>query len=131
MRYRSPYTLFKKTLRSGNKMWYYYFYDEKNVRHQYSTGCKTKAQAEMVCLELYRSGSMIPTVQNPLSLLSIRSAGLASVQDVEQKKNKAPLFREFLKNWFDYGKCEYVQNRLQFGRGMRELSGQAVSRNRR
>ena len=73
MRFKCPFVLFKKTLRSGKKVWYYYFYDEYNKRHQFSTDCTIKAQAEAVCMELYRSGAMIPTVKNPLALLLIIS----------------------------------------------------------
>lgn len=113
MRYRSPYTLFKKTLRSGKKIWYYYFYDERNVRRQFSTGCATKAQAEAVCLELYRSGSMIPTVQNPIALISIRSTD--SILSQNGLNGKVPLFLEFTENWFVYDKCEYIQKKLQYG----------------
>lgn len=72
MRFKCPFVLFKKTLRSGKKVWYYYFYDEYNKRHQFSTGCTIKAQAEAVCMELYRTGAMIPTVKHPLALLSSR-----------------------------------------------------------
>lgn len=72
MRFKCPFVLFKKTLRSGKKVWYYYFYNEYNKRHQFSTGCTIKAQAEAVCMELYRTGVMIPTVKNPLALLSSR-----------------------------------------------------------
>ena len=112
MRYRSPYILFKKTLKSGRKVWYFYYYDERNIRHQHSTGCKTKAEAEIVCLELYRSGS-IPAL-NPILLASCPSSSTI-LQTDKNEKDKVPLFRDFLKTWFDYDKCEYIQSRLQFG----------------
>lgn len=106
MRFKSPFTLFRKTLRSGKKVWYYYFYDEYNKRHQFSTGCTTKAQAEAVCMELYRSGAMIPTVQNPLALLSSRPF---------EKQFSTPVFREYTANWFIYDKCEYFQKKIEHG----------------
>lgn len=106
MRFKSPFTLFRKTLRSGKKVWYYYFYDEYNKRHQFSTGCTTKAQAEAVCMELYRSGTMIPTVQNPLALLSSRPF---------EKQFSTPVFREYTANWFIYDKCEYFQKKIEHG----------------
>lgn len=106
MRFKSPFTLFRKTLRSGKKVWYYYFYDEYNKRHQFSTGCTTKAQAEAVCMELYRSGNMIPTVQNPLALLSSRPF---------EQQFSTPVFREYTANWFIYDKCEYFQKKIEHG----------------
>lgn len=106
MRFKSPFTLFRKTLRSGKKVWYYYFYDEYNKRHQFSTGCTTKAQAEAVCMELYRSGNMIPTVQNPLALLSSRPF---------EQRFSTPVFREYTANWFIYDKCEYFQKKIEHG----------------
>lgn len=86
MRFKCPFVLFKKTLRSGKKVWYYYFYDEYNKRHQFSTGCTIKVQAEAVCMELYRTGAMIPTVKNPLALLSSRPL---------DQHGSTPLFREY------------------------------------
>ena len=106
MRFKCPFVLFKKTLRSGKKVWYYYFYDEYNKRHQFSTGCTTKAQAEAVCMELYRSGSMIPTVKNPLALLSSRPL---------EQHGSTPLFREFTENFFIYDKCEYFKKKREHG----------------
>ena len=106
MRFKSPFTLFRKTLRSGKKVWYYYFYDEYNKRHQFSTGCTTKAQAEAVCMELYRSGTMIPMVQNPLALLSARPF---------EQRFSTPVFREYTANWFIYDKCEYFQKKIEHG----------------
>ena len=115
MRYRSPYTLFKKTLKSGRSVWYFYFYDERNVRRQFSTGCRTKAQAEMYCLELYRSGSMIPANHSTIATHQNLAANPTVAQNSENEKDKVPIFRDFLKTWFDYDNCDYIQKRLQFG----------------
>ena len=102
MRFKCPFVLFKKTLRSGKKVWYYYFYDEYNKRHQFSTGCTIKAQAEAVCMELYRTGAMIPTVKNPLALLSSRPL---------DQHGSTPLFHEYTENFFIYDKCEYFKKK--------------------
>ena len=106
MRFKCPFVLFKKTLRSGKKVWYYYFYDEYNKRHQFSTGCTIKAQAEAVCMELYRTGAMIPTVKNPLALLSSRPL---------DQHGSTPLFREYTENFFIYDKCEYFKKKREHG----------------
>lgn len=115
MRCRSPYTLFKKTLKSGRSVWYFYFYDERNVRRQFSTGCRTKAQAEIYCLELYNSGAMFPAQRSSITMHQKSSLAPNVAQKNESEKDKVPLFRDFLKTWFDYDKCDYIQKRLQFG----------------
>lgn len=115
MRCRSPYTLFKKTLKSGRSVWYFYFYDERNVRRQFSTGCRTKAQAEIYCLELYNSGAIFPAQRSSITMHQKSSLAPNVAQKNESEKDKVPLFRDFLKTWFDYDKCDYIQKRLQFG----------------
>lgn len=48
MRYRAPFHVFKKTLKLGNKVYYYVTYDKFNKRKQYSTGCKTKTKLYII-----------------------------------------------------------------------------------
>lgn len=91
MRYRRPFVLFKKTLNSGTRIWYYYIY-ENNKRRQYSTGSTTRAPAEKYCLSLYKTNSLYT-----------------------EKKKVTPTFAEYTKNWFVYDSCTYIQQKLMRG----------------
>jgi len=60
IRYREPLVLFKKNLSSGNRVYYYIVWDDLGRRRQFSTGERTKALAQKICLELYRKNRLIP-----------------------------------------------------------------------
>lgn len=59
MRTKEPYTIYRRTLRSGKKIYYYQFRDSDGRRTAgKSTGKSTKAEARIYCLNLYKSGEM-------------------------------------------------------------------------
>ncbi|GHV89489.1 hypothetical protein AGMMS50267_18490 [Spirochaetia bacterium] len=86
MRYKAPFTLFKRKLGSGKAVWYYQVYDENGRRRQYSTGTDTKTAARIVCFDLYRKNNLI---QKPVQT-----------------------FANYTADWFIYDKCPYVKYRL-------------------
>lgn len=83
------FVLFLKTLKSGEKMYYYVVRDENNRRLQYSTGESDQQKALMVCLEKMSKGKLIPK-----SRLS---------------------FSEYAKDFYDYEKSPYIQGKLKRG----------------
>ena len=112
MRYRRPYVLFKKKLHSGTKIWYFYIYDANNVRHQFSTGSKTRAEAEIYCMELYRNGT-IAAAQHGIwsSQPFLNQTNPAQTA----QKSTSTLFSEYVKDWYVYDKCDYIQQKLLRG----------------
>lgn len=59
MRIKEPYTIYKRTLRSGRKVYYYQLRDADGKRTAgKSTGKSIKAEATIYCLNLYKSGEM-------------------------------------------------------------------------
>lgn len=140
MRYRRPYVLFKKKLKSGTKIWYYYIYDAQNRRRQFSTGSKTRAGAEIYCAELFKSSvlsasqtartaflqtgnPMFSPVQNFLiPPTNPAQQGIQSLpnpyptQTAQAKTEKhSSLFQDYVKDWFVFDKCEYIQRKLLLG----------------
>lgn len=92
MRYKQPFTLYKRSLKSGKTVYYYQTYDEFNRRTTArSTGCTLKSEALRYCLQLYKTDQLIP------------------------KPNQNPILREYAKNWYIYDICPYIQNKLNRG----------------
>ena len=88
MRYREPYTVFKRTMKSGRVVWYYQTYDpEGNSTSARSTGQITKSVARAYCLKLLKEDRLIPNIRGRMT------------------------FEEYSKNWWDWKKCEYVAYR--------------------
>lgn len=58
---KKQFVLFLKTLRSGEKIYYYVTRDENNRRLQYSTGESDQQKALQVCLDRMAQGKLIPT----------------------------------------------------------------------
>lgn len=57
MRVTEPYTLFKRTLKTGKVVYYYQFRDADGCRsNPKSTGCSTLSQAKRFCQKLYNDG---------------------------------------------------------------------------
>jgi len=85
MRNKATFTLFKRTMPSGNHVYYYQCYDKKGVRQvPKSTGLALKTEANEYCLMLFKQGLLIP----------------------EQKK---PTFAEFSAGWWDIETCKYLK----------------------
>jgi integrase len=89
MRYKSPFTLFKRQIPCGIWVWYYAAYDENGHRRQFSTGCTRKSEARRLCMELFKANRLF--------------------------QNKSPLFKDYTADWFDYDKCLYIKSRLLRG----------------
>jgi len=90
MRYTKTFSIHKRTLKSGKKVYYYRTRDEKGKRTvSKSTGQTTKAAAETYCLKLLKENSLIPP--------------------------KEELFKDFARNWWIYDKCTYIKGRLVRG----------------
>jgi hypothetical protein len=96
MRYRDPFTIFPKTLESGNKIYYYTTYDGFNRRKQYSTGCAKVSDAKRYCYELFRKNRLVAT------------------REIK--------FSTYVKNWYIYDKCPYIQSRLVRGHSYSKTS---------
>lgn len=90
MRYRDPYQLFPKKLKSGKIVYYYTTYDMFNRRKQFSTGCTKKTEAKKYCLNLLLTDSLTgsPTLT----------------------------FKQYTKKWYVYGECKYIESILNRGR---------------
>jgi len=93
MRYKAPFSLLARKLKSGKKTIYYYrVYDTEGKRKTYSTGCTTKTSAREYCLSLYKAGKLIPN-----------------------RKTKDITFEEYSKDWWIWDKCSYIKSRLARG----------------
>ena len=85
MRIKATFTLFKRTMPSGNHVYYYQCYNQKGIRQvPKSTGLALKTEANEYCLMLFKQGLLIP----------------------EQKK---PTFEEFSAGWWDIETCKYLK----------------------
>lgn len=90
MRYREPFTVFPRKLKSGRVVWYYQTYDQKGHRTSaLSTGQLTKSAARATCRTLEKEGNLIPN------------------------KSGRMTFSDYSKNWWDMDKSEYVRYRMQ------------------
>lgn len=99
---KKDFVIFLKTLKSGEKMYYYVARDEHNKRKQYSTGKTDIQEAMKVCLERMAQGRLIQNAQ-----LS---------------------FTEYAKDFYDYEKSQFIQGKLQ--RGFSFSHANAEARNR-
>jgi integrase len=88
MRYREPFTVFRRTMPSGRVIWYYQTYDETGKRTgARSTGQLTKSGARAYCRKLQNEDQLIPKVKQSI------------------------LFKDYAKGWWTKGECEYLQYR--------------------
>ncbi len=95
MRYREPFTVFPRKMKSGLVVWYYQTYDNKNRRTTArSTGQTSKGAARVYCNKLFKEGTLVPNRANAIT------------------------FEKYSVNWWVWDKCEY----LKFRRSRRELS---------
>ncbi len=87
MRYREPFTLFPRTLKSGKTVYYYRTYDRDGHRTTArSTGQSTKTTARAYCTQLLREDRLVPA--------------------------RELLFRDYAIDWWIYEKCRYIKGRL-------------------
>lgn len=82
-RQRKQFTLIRRTMSNGKKVWYYRTYNELGIRVAKTTGETSKGKAENFCLRLFKDNLLIPDSSIKLS-------------DYIHKKN-----------FFIFGKCEY------------------------
>lgn len=58
MRYTEPYTIFKRTLKSGKSVYYYrYRLPDNSLSSGFSTGCTDFSKAKRFCQKLYNQGA--------------------------------------------------------------------------
>ena len=92
MRHRSEFTLYKRKVRSGKRVWYYYAYNAEGQRISLSTGQTSKGRAHDCVLALSKSGMLIP------------------------KTNKHEiLFQAFVKPFWVWEECPYVTDIIKRG----------------
>ena len=82
---KQDYTLFSRTLPSGKKVVYYQYYDSAGKRQKKSTGQTTPPRARNWLNGKIKRGELMPIGQ-------IR-------------------FGEWAKNWWVWGKCDYIRSR--------------------
>ena len=116
MRFKEPYSLFKKTLQSGKKVYYVSFYDANGKRRQLSTGQRRKSFAEQIAVKLYFEGKFFPNIpgqlysgQNSIPQQNIVIAAQTAIPPAY------PTFSEYTVDWFDYDKCDYIREKLVHG----------------
>ena len=91
MRYREPFTVFPRKMKSGKVVWYYQTYDQNGRRTTaLSTGQTVKSAARAVCRKLEKENNLIPNKDGRIT------------------------FREYAENWWYQDKCEYIQYRSQW-----------------
>lgn len=91
MRYREPFSVFPRTLKSGRIVFYYQTYRQDGSRtNPRSTGQTTKTAARQWCLNRWKAGTL-----------------------VEQKRTLT--FRDYTQTWFVYDKCDYIKGKLKRG----------------
>ena len=85
MRAKAIFTVFRRALPSGKRVYYYQCYDDKDKRQwAKSTGLTKKTEAVKYCMRLFREGLLIP-------------------------EPKAPTFAEFSQGWWDNETCRYLK----------------------
>ena len=95
MRYREPFTVFPRKMKSGLVVWYYQTYDTNSRRTTArSTGQTSKGAARVYCNKLYKEDALIPN------------------------RGRNLFFSKYAENWWDWDKCEYVK----FRQSRRDLS---------
>ena len=103
MRYREPFTVFPRKMKSGLVVWYYQTYDNNNRRTTArSTGQTSKGAARVYCNKLYKEDALIPN----------RGSNL--------------IFAQYAEDWWIWDKCEYIKFRLS----RRELSRKYIDSGR-
>ncbi|MDA3955614.1 tyrosine-type recombinase/integrase, partial [Oceanispirochaeta sp.] len=91
MRYREPFTVFPRKMKSGRIVWYYQSYNEHGRRTTaLSTGQITKSAARAYCRMLEKSDDLIPN------------------------KSGRMRFKDYARHWWG-DNCEYVQYRRRSG----------------
>jgi integrase len=94
MRYKQPFTVYPRKLKTVT-VFYYQCYDSEGRRtNGHSTGQRTKTAAYAYCMKLYREGKLVP-------------------------EKKTITFGEFAAGWWDIKTCKYlewrqVQNPIAF-----------------
>lgn len=118
-------------------------YFEDNTRRQFSTGSKTKDKALKYCLDKFKNDTLtipethnafvapvyvVPNRKNSPSHSTTATENKCRTRITTQKQlqtftninnldalPKYPLFKEYVKDWYVYDKCQYIQKRLMRG----------------
>ena len=88
MKIHSNYTLYLRVVPSGKRVYYYYAWDENNIRRGgWSTGQSSVTAARIYCDKLLRQGKLIP------------DSGFM------------PTFAEYAQGWWEWETCAYLKKR--------------------
>lgn len=112
MRYRRPYTLFKRTDVSGKPIWYFRIYiNDKRVTK--TTGCTSKERAMMYVDALLDNSSRLRNVfsSNVLAEGCVTSAYVP----IQPASKLSVLFADYAEPWWLWDTCEYVKNKRDAG----------------
>jgi len=108
VRYREPFTVFPRKMKSGRVVWYYQTYDDNGKRTTaFSTGQITKSAAKATCRKLQREDKLLPSRGGRIT------------------------FREYSIDWWDWDKCEFLQfkrSRMSISRSYAD-SGMIILKN--
>jgi integrase len=88
VRYREPFTVYPRRMKSGRIVWYYQVYGENGKRTTaLSTGQTTKSAAREVCRNLQKEDKLIPARAGRMT------------------------FKAYSMNWWVWEKCAYIKYR--------------------
>jgi integrase len=104
MKIHSNYTLYSRIVPSGKRVYYYYAWDENNVRRGgWSTGQSSVTAARLYCDKLLKDGKLIPN------------------------SGYMPTFAEYAQGWWEWEICAYLKKR----RKRRNLTQSYADNNRK
>jgi integrase len=104
MKIHSNYTLYSRIVPSGKRVYYYYAWDDNNVRRGgWSTGQSTVTAARLYCDKLLKDGKLIPN------------------------SGYMPTFAEYAQGWWEWETCAYLKKR----RKRRNLTQSYADNNRK
>jgi len=93
MRYKQPFSIYKRKRSNGKNYFYYHAYDEDGKRFSVSTGETSKARATEEAMKRWKEGTLVPARTRRISMI----------------------FSEFAEPFFVWGKCPIVTDRIARG----------------
>jgi integrase len=96
VRHKLPYTLYKRIIKDGTRVWYCSWYDCAGRRVQRSTGTTSKAEAAQLAL------------------------GMVQTTVVE-----APTLSDFARDFYKWDQCSWIKRQVAKGRGLSKSWAQA------
>ncbi len=84
MRFKDPFTIYQRLIKSGRKVYYYHIYSQNGERLSFSTGLSTKTATREYCFRLYKNNQLIPCKITKIT------------------------FNDYSENWWIWDKCDYI-----------------------